>query len=84
MKGQEAPIDEVMDYRALSAYLKVAEGTLRHWVMRRAIPYFKIGRSVRFAKRHIDMWLAEYHREPRLIPAKKSGQLVQADGVQND
>jgi hypothetical protein len=26
--------DEVMDYRALSAYLKVAEGTLRHYVMR--------------------------------------------------
>ena len=57
MKVMEPPTDEVMDYRGLSVYLKLAEGTLRHRVMRGEIPYIKIGRSVRFAKKHIDRWL---------------------------
>jgi len=54
--------DEVMDYRGLSAYLKMAQGTLRHKVMRGEIPHFKIGHSVRFSKKRIDSWLGEYHR----------------------
>ena len=58
-------MDEVMDYRGLSVYLKLAQGTLRYRVMRGEIPYFKIGRSVRFSRRQIDLWLAEYHRESK-------------------
>ena len=65
MKVLEPPTDEVMDYRGLSAYLKMAQGTLRHRVMRGEIPFFKIGSSVRFAKKHIDKWLEEHHRGPR-------------------
>jgi excisionase family DNA binding protein len=49
--------DEVMDYRGLAAYLKTAEGTLRHDVMARRIPFIKIGVRVRFSKREIDKWL---------------------------
>lgn len=51
--------DEVMDYRGLSEYLKIPQGSLRHKVMRNGIPYFKIGRSVRFSKKQIDLWLEE-------------------------
>ena len=58
MKVLEPPTDEVMDYRGLSVYLKAAQGTLRHKVMRGEIPYIKIGRSVRFVKKQIDVWLA--------------------------
>ena len=59
-------MDEVMNYRGLSTYMKLAQGTLRHKVMRGEIPYFKIGWSVRFSKREIDLWLAEHHhREPK-------------------
>ena len=57
------PVDEVMDYRGLSAYLKMAQGTLRHRVMNGEIPYFKIGQSVRFSKKHIDLWLEGHHRK---------------------
>ena len=73
------PIDEVMDYRGLAEYMKLAEGTLRHWVMSREIPYFKIGRSVRFSKKQIDLWLEGHYREPK-IQAKKSGDLFPAGG----
>jgi excisionase family DNA binding protein len=65
MKLIEAPTDEVMNYRGLSAYLKIAQGTLRHKVMRSEIPFFKIGQSVRFSKKHIDKWLEEHKRGPR-------------------
>jgi len=54
--------DEVMNYQGLSEYLKIPQGTLRHKVMRGGIPYLKIGRSVRFSKNQIDLWLEERQR----------------------
>ena len=73
-------MDEVMDYRGLSLYMKLAQGTLRHKVMRREIPYFKIGRSVRFSKKQIDLWLANYHREPKRLQDKKDGESFPTGG----
>jgi len=73
MKALELPVDEVMDYQGLSAYLKMAQGTLRHRVMRGEIPYFKIGHSVRFSKRHIDLWLEGHHRELKLAEKTNGG-----------
>ncbi len=60
MKTTEAKTDEVMNYKGLSAYLKLSQGTLRHKVMRNEIPFFKIGSSVRFSKTKIDAWLDEH------------------------
>jgi excisionase family DNA binding protein len=63
--GEEKPkADEVMDYRALAVYLKLAEGTLRHYVMDRSIPFVKVGSHVRFLKGEIDKWLLERNRRP--------------------
>jgi excisionase family DNA binding protein len=56
--------NEVMTYKTLGAYLKVAEGTLRHYVMRKEIPFAKIGAHVRFIKTEIDKWLLERNRRP--------------------
>ena len=70
MRVMEPPIDEVMDYRGLAVYVKLAEGTLRHKVMRGEIPYFKIGSSVRFSKKRIDGWLEEHNQEPKGTEAK--------------
>ena len=84
MKVLEPPMDEVMDYRGLSIYMKLAQGTLRHRVMRGEIPYFKIGRSVRFSRKQIDLWLADYHREPTRAQAKKGEGLLPTDGGLDD
>jgi excisionase family DNA binding protein len=63
--GEEKPkADEVMDYRTLAAYLKVAEGTLRHYVMDKSIPFVKVGTHVRFLKGEIEKWLLERNRRP--------------------
>jgi excisionase family DNA binding protein len=62
-----------MDYKALAVYLKMAEGTLRHYVMREEIPFAKIGAHVRFLKTEIDRWLFERNRRPVGKGTGKSG-----------
>jgi excisionase family DNA binding protein len=59
----QSETNEVLDYRSLSAYLKIPEGSLRHMVLREGIPYYKIGRSVRFSKSQVDQWLEEHQRK---------------------
>jgi excisionase family DNA binding protein len=56
--------EEVMDYRGLAAYMKIAYGTLRHYVMTRQIPFIKVGARVLFYKKDIDVWLEKKSREP--------------------
>jgi excisionase family DNA binding protein len=66
--------DEVMDYKGLSAYLKMAQNTLRHKVMRGEIPFFKIGKSVRFSKKYIGAWLEKHGKGPcRKSESKRPG-----------
>ena len=66
MNAFEPPAEEVMTYKGLSAYLKMAPGTLRHYVMRGIIPCTKIGINVRFTKKQIDAWLESQEcRRPR-------------------
>ena len=69
MKLLEPPENEVMNYRGLAVYLKMAENTLWHKVMRGEIPYIKIGSSVRFAKKHIDVWLEKQSKGAKGGPA---------------
>jgi excisionase family DNA binding protein len=64
--GEEKPrADEVMDYKGLAAYLKVAPGTLQHYVMKKRIPFTKVGVLVRFLKTEIDRWLLEGTNRPK-------------------
>jgi excisionase family DNA binding protein len=60
MKLIEPENGEVMSYKGLSEYLKLSQGTLRHKVMKKQIPFFKIDQSVRFSKKLIDEWLQEH------------------------
>ena len=82
MKVGEPAADEIMDYEGLSLYLKMAQGSLRHRVMRGKIPFFKIGRNVRFAKKDIDVWLKQHKRSPKQIADVDAGNdLFPDDGV---
>jgi excisionase family DNA binding protein len=65
MKVITPPTDDVMDYKGLSAYLKMSQSTLRQRVMCGKIPFFKIGFSVRFSKRDIDTWLQVHRKSPK-------------------
>jgi len=41
----------------LAGYLKVAEQTVRRWVLNREIPYRKIHKAVRFRVSEIEKWI---------------------------
>ena len=81
-KEAPEPGGGVFDYKSLSAYLNVAQVTLRHWVMKGAIPFTKMGRRVGFDKREIELWLERNtryslkaaqrsrHTGDRAVPAK--------------
>jgi len=43
----------------LSIYLDIPVNTLRCWVWQRQIPFYKIGRLVKFDIKEIDTWLEE-------------------------
>ncbi len=45
--------------KQLAEYLGVRESTLYAWVHTRQIPYYKIGRLVKFKLFEIDRWLEE-------------------------
>jgi excisionase family DNA binding protein len=79
MGEEKLRVDEVMDYKALAAWLKLAEGTLRHYVMEGRLPFVKIGAHVRFLKPEIEKWLLERNRRPGGKEAVK-GKPVKADG----
>jgi excisionase family DNA binding protein len=69
----------LMEYRDLARYLKVTEGTIRHWVMKDEVPCFKIGASVRFSRKQIDKWLLdEFYQGPPSYRRRRSAALIAA------
>lgn len=50
-------IENMVGIVELSQYLGVKIATVYGWVHIRSIPYYKIGRLVKFRKSEIDLWL---------------------------
>jgi excisionase family DNA binding protein len=78
----ENPIsrEEVFNYHGLAAYLKIPEGTLRHWVIEGRVPFSKLGAHVRFSKSVIDRWFKEHQRDCRDGGKKAGGTKRQGSG----
>jgi excisionase family DNA binding protein len=72
--------EEVFDYRSLAAYLKIPEGTLRHWVIEGRVPFSKLGMHVRFSKSVIDQWFREHQRGCRNVERRTGGKKRQGGG----
>lgn len=51
----------------LAAYLGIKISTLYAWVHSRRIPYYKVGRLVKFRKSEIDEWLEQRKVQERPI-----------------
>lgn len=43
----------------LAQYLDISTNTIRSWIWQREIPYFKMGRLVRFDLKEIEGWLKD-------------------------
>ena len=50
----------------IAQYLNEAAGTIREWVARRKIPYYKRGRRLRFKIEEIEKWDREVNFRPPL------------------
>jgi len=59
MTGTNAPVADDVIYTAdeAAAYLRLNRQTLYNMVSRKAIPFLKAGRALRFRKSELDAWL---------------------------
>lgn len=62
-----ATIEELVSINTLSRLLEVPEKTLRTWVWKRQIPYYKVGKLVRFNLQEVRNWYGVTRVAP-LIP----------------
>jgi excisionase family DNA binding protein len=59
-KRKESSMSETerLDYQGAALYLGLAGATVRKYVSRRVLPYYKVGKLVRFTVSDLDSWLA--------------------------
>jgi excisionase family DNA binding protein len=53
----EAGVETYLTIEELAQYLKVAEQTIRRWVLNREVPYCKIKKVIRFRLSEIEQWV---------------------------
>ena len=51
-----------MSEREVAVYLKASVRTIINWRQRGIIPYFRIGRSIRYSREQIDRALMDRHQ----------------------
>ncbi len=51
-----------MSEREVAVYLKASPRTIINWRQRGIIPYFRIGRSIRYSREQLDRALLERHQ----------------------
>ena len=57
--SSEAGMETYLTIEELAEYLKLAEQTIRRWVLNREIPYHKIKKVIRFRISEIEKWIDE-------------------------
>ncbi len=55
---------KIMDVKELAAYLKISVDGVYAMVRERKIPYYKVGRRVRFDLVEINAWLEQRKQQP--------------------
>jgi len=56
-------MDKFLSVSEVSEYLNVKKTTVYSWVESREIPFYKIGRLIRFKKNDIDEWMEKHRKE---------------------
>jgi excisionase family DNA binding protein len=59
MKEQGGGMETYLTIEEMAAYLKLANQTIRKYVLNKAIPYRKVQKSVRFRLSEIERWIDE-------------------------
>jgi excisionase family DNA binding protein len=64
---------EFLNIKEVSEYLGIKKSSLYSRVEKKEIPYYKVGRLIRFKKSDIDPWMEEFKSEPLDRKAKARG-----------
>ncbi len=66
--------NELMTVEELADYLKAKKSTIYDKVLSKSIPFLKNGNSLRFRRKHIDMWLSNpYHPDLSIYNLNHNG-----------
>ena len=57
LREQTKPTREIMSVPQAAEYLGQTEGTLRQWVRKRKVPFYKVNGSIKFRKSKLDRWI---------------------------
>jgi excisionase family DNA binding protein len=60
--AQSANQSSLMSEREVALYLRASARTIISWRQRGLIPYFRIGRSIRYSREQIDRALVDRHQ----------------------
>ena len=52
-------MQKLLGINELSEYLSISKGTLYYWTCSKQIPYYKVGKRVKFKPEEIEKWLGE-------------------------
>jgi len=56
--------EPLIKYEEAAGLLGIAQITLRKWVSQDKVPYYKLGRCVRFRRSELQEWLNEQYINP--------------------
>jgi excisionase family DNA binding protein len=59
MNGENGGMETYLTIEEVAAYLKLAQQTIRKYVLNKTIPYRKVQKSVRFRLSEIEKWIDE-------------------------
>ncbi len=57
--GIQTEKESLWTKRELAEFLNVGVKTIDKWVCSKSIPFLKLGRSVRFRRREVELWLQQ-------------------------
>jgi len=72
-------MDPLLTAKELSEILKVSPRTIREWARRNIIPHMKLGGSVRFDEKQIQIWLAKKSKKREKRFEKEIARLRELD-----
>jgi excisionase family DNA binding protein len=58
---------ELLNTRETSEFLGISKNTLYEWIVQKKIPYFKVGRLVKFKREDLEGWLKKKKMEEKEI-----------------
>lgn len=53
---------QLLTFKQVAEYLQISDETLKRWVKGNHIPYYRVGKGIRFKQSDLDQWLQEFYQ----------------------